>query len=82
MSEIVAAAVQYRGLTISLPRPNRHHHILHLLPMRIALTCSQGFIDSNGDFLDRKQAKLRVKETGQPTIADHQPRELFSEDLW
>lgn len=86
-TSIVAAAVQWNGVTISLPRPARHHHILHSMcepgwPEDAPLTCVQGFIDSNGDFYDRKSAKLLVKATGQPTIADYQPYELFSEDLW
>ena len=85
--QIVAAACLWNSLTISLPRPHRHHHILHAMcsagfPEDAALTCIQGFIDGNGDFYDREQAKQLVKATGQPTIADYRPNQLFSEDLW
>lgn len=87
MRLVVAAAVRWNGLTLSLPRPARHHTILHVMcgdgfPEEAALIAEQGFIDSEGAFLDRKTAKQLVKETGQPTIADFQPHELFSEDLW
>lgn len=90
---IVAAAIQIDGLTMSMPPPARHHHVL-----RIAVNLPgedsdvligrerQGFLTSTGRFVGRLEAKRIALAAGQP-MRDQGPRaysgpELFSEDLW
>lgn len=87
METIVGVAVQFDGLTISMTKPNRHHHVLHrvhrmALP-EVALAATQGFITSTGRFVTRAEARKIAKEAKQ--IKDDallHPNHLFSEDLW
>jgi len=81
---IVAAAIQHKGLTFSLPQPARHHHILHLmaeLGLPIPIQGKQGFMNSHGNFVDRELAAQIAIADGQITEL-RWPPELFSEDLW
>lgn len=49
---------------------------------------TQGFINHNGEFLDRKEAFQHAKEIGQSNATqrwyweDHEQEELYSEDLY
>ena len=83
---VVAAAIQWQGITISLPKPARHSHILwaaldDLLGKEHVAVSTQGFLTSEGRFVNRIEAKNiayiagQIKETPNPT-------QLFSEDLW
>lgn len=66
------AAIRCRGITWTLPRPARHHHILHV--MRQALHDAgtamhllderevQGFLTNTGAFLTREQAADVVRK--------------------
>ena len=62
MERIVAAAIQVEGVTISLPIPARHGQVInaaeamHLPQHMIAPSC-QGFLTSEGRFVNRVQAK-------------------------
>jgi hypothetical protein len=95
--KIVAAAVQFTPaktnpacpdfgpIIFTVPAPGRHADILiplSQLSSDAALGCQQGFLTDEGKFLGRIGAKQLVKDTGQPTIRDCHPTELFSEDLW
>lgn len=64
----------------SMPRPNRHHHILHALPKEIPRDrLIEGFLlDSLGGFLDREEATRYAKANGIKMIGSV----LTSEDLW
>jgi hypothetical protein len=46
----------------------------------------QGFLDDQSNFLDRREAYIHAKNTGQlarnPDPKLYQGSELFSEDLW
>lgn len=85
MSErIVAAAIRQYGLTVSLPPPARHHHILKPLHMAtdiIVAPDDQGFITDAGRFVGRTEAATIATGNGQAKklIA---PPNLYSEDLW
>lgn len=84
MSErIVAAAIQFDGITCVLPPPARHHHILHaihdLRPESFIGPDEQGFMTSAGRFVDRSEGRRIAVECGQ-TATQHS--HLFSEDLW
>lgn len=84
---IVAAAVQYDGMTFSLPRPARHGQVLQCLEytldeMQLAHAC-QGFLTSEGRFVNRIQAKQLGYRSGQELVRDDlHPRDAFSEDFW
>lgn len=86
MKKVVAAAIKDKeGNVHSLPAPARHHNIInHMSEKNIrpgSRARDQGFIDEDGNFLDREEARLLVIKTGQCPKPDHS-RELFSEDLW
>lgn len=80
----------WRNTTIYvLPKPNRHHNIFQIMDdfdkhhFQLEI---QGFLDDQDNFLDRREAYIHAKNSGQiarpndPKI--YQGNELFSEDLW
>ena len=83
--KIVAAAVQYKGLTFSVEIPGRHCDVLRLMvkaglsrPIRDDV---QGFLTNVGTFVDRVEAGRIAIEAGQlPSLPV--PPDLYSEDLW
>lgn len=82
---VIAAAVSYEGVTFSMSRPNRHHHIVHKLSdMGLPKTSyrHQGFITTSGRFVDRKEAAALVLLNGQVSKLKFVSDQLFSEDLW
>ena len=90
---IKAAAIRFRGEIWTLPRPARHHHILHVMhevlgwnsetrrvePLADEERIEQGFVDDSGRFLSRGDAVRTALLWGQIQERKH---ELFSEDLW
>ena len=85
MEKIVAAAISFGGVTLSVEKPERHHHIIQFMadldiPKRFRGPEFQGFITSEGKFVDREEAKEIVDKNGQ-RIAEH-ATVLTSEDLW
>ena len=85
MPERIAAAACLDGcLVLTLPRPARHHDILHTmydagLDPNVA---KQGFLTSEGRFVDRMLACTLAQRAGQ-IVKKHGPdNELFSEDMW
>lgn len=86
---IVAAAIKLNdepGGVISMPPPNRHHHIIHALGEKhgeiYIAHGQQGFITDTGQWLSRVDAADHARRHGQikkPMIA---PPKLYSEDLW
>lgn len=90
---IVAAAIQIDGLTMSLPRPARHVHVLRLAVNRSGEDSNvligrekQGFLTSAGRFVGRVEAKRIALAAGQPMIdrgqIAYRGPELFSGDWW
>jgi hypothetical protein len=100
---IVAAAIKFAGregheLICFVPRPGRHHDVLHSMWHQFADGKSdrthesyakevQGFLTDDGRFLNRREAFIHVKECGQRMIRSTDPKhyqgdELYSEDLW
>lgn len=89
-SEYIVAVAIRLGLTagdliLTLPAPNRHHHVLHKFyqwrDSRLTgsaegcFPMTQGFLTNRGRFVDRFEAyKIQTGEN-----AD---KELYSEDLW
>lgn len=78
---IVAAAIRYGFLVMSMPQPARHHDCLHQLYhmledakdgdssgiTAIQSECLQGFITHTGEFLERKMALIHARNCGQGT---------------
>ncbi len=70
---ILAAAIRKNGVTLI---GKRHHLIPNLCGGE------QGFITTDGIFLDRKKAAKHALECGQIKELKYQKNELFSEELW
>ena len=65
-----------------MPPPARHHNILHRFNLG-NVAHVQGFLDSNGDFLTREEARKVAIDACQTTEIDaSHPTKLFSENLW
>ena len=80
---ISKAAVKQNGLVYSLPRPSRHHNVLCLMN---SLQCprfdrKQGFLTSDGQFVDRIEGARIAIESGQIKGLKWPPK-LYTEDLW
>jgi hypothetical protein len=82
---IKCAAIKYEGEVYSLPKPSRHHNILHMMIKELKLkkvtSGEQGFLTENGEFVDRIEAGKIALSCGQCDDLVTPPR-LFSEDLW
>lgn len=88
-SRIVSAAVLHNGIIHSMPRPNRHHNIVHAMNgereangLLLLAYGEQGFLDADGRFLTRPEAAKRAMECDQLTKPLIAPPNLYSEDLW
>lgn len=81
---IVACAIKHRNSIYTLPKPNRHHHILRIMPHpRDFELDTQGFITSTKRFVDRYDARFIALNNDQIVKrcgGDHE--RLFSENLW
>lgn len=79
---ITHVAIKYNGKVYSLPKPNRHHHVIRMIG-GISGPDTQGFLDSNGNFLDRFEALEVALSAGQVIDTNNiRASRLFSEDLW
>ena len=78
---ITQAAVKLGGVIYTLPKPARHHDILHDMYQKLgrAPLAEQGFLNDNGDFLNRTEAAKEALKCAQ--IAK-EVTVLFSENLW
>lgn len=81
---IVACAIKHRRLIYTLPRPARHHAILHKMPYPRDMDHDiAGFITSTGEFVDRKEAWCIATEHNQIIRRCGGDGDwLFSENLW
>lgn len=88
MEYVAGVALRFMdGFIYSLPRPYRHHHLLHTLqdkfPDRNPYDPEQGFIDNHGNYLTRKEAYRLANYNGQYNRNNGCTLEkLFSEDVW
>ncbi len=90
---ITHVAIKHRGKVYSLPKPFRHHDVIHMM----VLICGfkyvpgdaiQGFLNEPAYdpgtfvFLDREKAYEFAVDSVQIKADDRNPKHLFSEDLW
>jgi hypothetical protein len=86
---ITHVAIRFQGRIYSLPSPNRHHDVIRKIVEETGVASidgeerDQGFLDSNGMYLTRKQALLNAEKNDQ--LRPNRPvyhNQLFSENLW
>jgi hypothetical protein len=78
---VETAALQQDGIVYTLPRPARHCDIIHhVVKQGVSLLGSlQGFVLSDGTFVDRYQAARVAYLAGQ---IEEGIGQLYTEDLW
>lgn len=83
---IVAAAIRVGAVVISVPRPGRHGTIFAALSAAGVVyeigSEEQGFLTSDGLFVDRFDACRIADAAGQIVRKTGSADELYSEDLW
>lgn len=82
---IERAAILFEGEVYSLPRPARHHDVLALIFKKFGSRASgsvQGFLTSDGEFVDRELALQIAKRHNQLIMKTFPEHLLFSEDVW
>ena len=89
MKQITGVAVIFDGKTYSLERPFRHHHVLTMMHMDGVVLYGphkEGFLDEDGNWLNRKDAFVLASANGQLNRRKgpefYQGDELYSEDIW
>ena len=86
--KITHVAIQYDGKVYSLPAPNRHNNVIRKIAEENGAGVKgpdiQGFVDSTGRFLNRRDAYKVAFYNGQLNRrpGGYQGSELYSEDLW
>lgn len=80
------AIISDKNEVISLPMPNRHHHVIKYmvkdLGHKTPIVGLQGFVTEDGIFLNRIEAKLVALNHNQLLPNHHNGDELFSECVW
>ncbi len=72
------------GIVLTLPKPARHHDILHSLADLgcVVRGATQGFLTSEGKFVDRTEAWSIALAADQIFRDHHIKGKLFSEHVW
>lgn len=82
----MAAIIGYDGEVCSLPRPARHHNIIkymaEVLNHPTPITGEQGFILTDGSFVNRETAKMHAVFNEQLIEGHSRLDILFSECIW
>jgi hypothetical protein len=84
---ITHVAIKFKGVTYSLPSPNRHwnviRHIVDTTGVSHVDHDEQGFLDDKGNFLTRGQAFVHAAINNQIKDPSKVMLDmLFSEDVW
>lgn len=86
---ITHVAIRFKGTVYSLPKPNRHHNVIHHIVETTgekfvdAYGENQGFLDDQGRYLTRRQALIVARKAGQLLPHREVVQEmLFSENVW
>jgi hypothetical protein len=85
LTVVAAAIVGFDGKVYSVPKPGRHHDVIRMMvesghPKPI--TGEQGFLLSDGRFVDRESAKIVAINAGQLLARASHSSDLFSECVW
>jgi hypothetical protein len=83
--EILGAAIRLAdGKIFYSAPPARHPSIILLCQNQGAslVGSTQGFLTTDGDFVDRKEAWTVAERAGQLLPVPHQVGTLYSEDVW
>lgn len=73
-SEVILCGLRHGNIFVQLKN-------LGFSPRKGYKEICQGFLDNNGNFLDRYEAFIHAKNAGQ-IISNTTDNELYSEDLW
>lgn len=76
-----AAIRDGEGVVHTLPRPARHHTIMHQFKVKLCEHSVEGFVLEDDTFVDRKTAGKLAVEAEQIEKLKWPPN-LYSEDLW
>lgn len=83
---IVAAAIKYGNVVAFVPKPGRHHDVIRAWFEQTSMTTrgenEQGFITSEGKFVNRHLAMGIALKHNQIIKKHGHPEMLFSEDMW
>lgn len=82
---IVAAAIKEGNMVCSVPKPGRHHDVIREMArsgVPIPIAGQQGFLTSEGHFVNRYEARDIARMAGQILTKTGNPDQLFSEDVW
>lgn len=89
MKTIEAVAIRCNGVLYSLPRPNRHWNVIGKIHAETGGGAIrkdwQGFLDNDGKFLGRREARKVAARAGQLNVVRPKTSPLdilFSEDVW
>lgn len=88
MEQITHVAIKFNGVTYSLPAPNRHHNLIWKIIKETGIKTvdshgdDQGFLDSSGAYLTRKEALDLALSNGQLRTDRPIYDQLYSENLW
>lgn len=82
---ITHVAIIWKDKLYSLPKPNRHHHIIHEIHLATGdmdIYGDQGFLDDKGNFLNRADALIHAQACNQLNDRPLWGDWLYSENLW
>jgi hypothetical protein len=82
---VVRVAMCIDGQVHAVPRPCRHHHVVWLLyhcGFDKVDSRDQGFVLSDGRYVDRREARTVAEAAGQLLPDARKSELLFSEDVW
>ena len=84
MEKIITAAIQLTGnIIITIQNPGRHSDLMRYLASNgygLTSMSNQGFLTSDGRFVDRSEGHDIALSSGQTTDTDK--TQLYTEDLW
>jgi hypothetical protein len=85
METIEGVGIEVKGKLYTLPRPNRHHHVIHKVYQETGIqvvTETQGFITSTGRYVLREEALVIATNASQLLPRHFHKTQLFSESVW
>ena len=83
---IIGVCIKHKGITVYLPKPNRHHDCIRYAVKELGLPIpidesNSGFYLEGGTYLNRPEALTYARKHNQ-LIRPTTQKELCSEDIW